>query len=445
MSIIKVALLLLCSITLFAQDDASSEPSYGGPSVLSRGGGPSFNPFSSIKFRPYVGLNGVYYNGLSRVAIDPSGKVPSSNSVGAELSYGVYGKHQWKNTSLSLNYSGFFRHYTQNPAYDGTDQDLTLQLTQRLAKHLTFALGASTGTFSNRFGYSVPIGYYDPSFNLNSANSVFDNRTIFLQTTGRLQYQYNARLSFSFGGSGFLVRRRSSALYGDTGYTANADMTYRVSKFVSLGAYYSYSHYDFLRVFGDSNFHSVGVNLAARLSKRWEFSVSGGVYRLENLLIQTVPVDPVIAAITGQLTGITAKYTLNDASMFNARLSYGFHEGSCAVVYSRGITPGNGVFLTSRQDNAGFDCNYAGQRHWAFNASAYYNSLTAQIQSLSRFRYADVRLGVTRAVVRNDLHFNAQVSAIDYLTNFGAFQSKHLYMASIGFTYSPGERALALW
>src|SRR5579872_4792285 len=163
-------------MTLFAQDDAttSSEPSYGGPSVLSRGGGPSISPFSSIKFRPYVGLNGVYYNGLSRIAIDPSGKIPASSSEGIELTYGIYGAHRWKNTELSLNYSGAFRHYTQNTYYDGTDQTLTMQLTHRLAKHLTFAANVATGTYSNRFGYAVPVGFYDPLITQTSANSLFD-------------------------------------------------------------------------------------------------------------------------------------------------------------------------------------------------------------------------------------------------------------------------------
>jgi hypothetical protein len=80
------------------------------------------------------------------------------------LSYGVSGSQKWKNTSLNLDYHGDFRHYTQASYYDGTDQTLNLQLEHRLARHVTFALGVSGGTYTYRFGYTGAFGSYDPFF-----------------------------------------------------------------------------------------------------------------------------------------------------------------------------------------------------------------------------------------------------------------------------------------
>jgi hypothetical protein len=195
-------------------------------------------------------------------------------------------------------------------------------------------------------------------FTQQSTADFFDSPTIFLQTSGRLIYQKSARLSFSFGGGGPLVRRRSRALYGATGYSASADMTYRLTRFVSAGADYAFYHYDFLQVFGSSHVHTVAGNLAVRLSKDWKMGFRAGAFRAETQQVQTVPIDPVIAAITGQSAAVVASYSVVYSPMFNVRLSHSFRHCGCVVSYSRGATPGNGVFLAASADSAAFDCSY---------------------------------------------------------------------------------------
>jgi len=365
-------------------------------------------------------------------------------SEGVELSYGLFGSQSWKHTTLSVNFHGDFRDYAHASYYDGTDQNLQLQLRQQLSQHVQFELSVGAGTYNNRFGLYLPTGYYDPLIAQTSIADLFDNRTIFLQTTGRLVYRKSARLSFSFGGGGFLTRRRSSALFGDTGYLANADAVYRLTRMVSIGADYAYYHYDFLRVFGSSDIHTAAVNLSYRFAKRWEFGLRGGVFRAENLLLAVVPVDPVIAAITGQTSGIIANYNIIYSPVFNVRLSHGFQGGNCSVTYNRGVTPGNGVFLTSRQDVGSLDCTYTAQRHWNLGAGVAYYALSALEQSVGQYRTGDAHAGVTRSLGR-DLHFVWQFDAIDDLTNYAAFRTRIYYRVSIGLSYSPGARPLSLW
>ena len=450
MSASKILPLLLCAAPLFPQatptdQDTSDSTGYSGPSVLSRGGGPSSFSIPSIGFRPYIGVSGVYDSQLTGISLQPDGSVASRGSEGVELSYGVSGAKHWKDRSvLELTYHGDFRHYTQASYYDGTDQSLNLHLSHPLTRHMLVDLGVSAGTYNYRFGSFGVYGYYDPLFTQTSTADLFDNRTIFLQASGRLIYQKTARLSFSFGGAGFLVRRRSSALYGDTGYAATADVSYRLTRTVTIGADYSYTHFSFLRVFGTSDIQTGAGDLSWAVSKNLSVAVRAGVFRAENLLLQVVPVDPVVAAITGQTSGIRASYNITYSPTFSARLLRSFHSGSCALSYSRGASAGNGVFLASREETAGGDCSYSAIRYWSLGVGAAYSSLTALEQNIQSYRYVYLHAGVTRTLGKG-LVFVAQANELEDLTKYSAFRARRYSRIVIGFTYSPGERPLSLW
>jgi hypothetical protein len=446
-SVLKFLPLLLCASPLFPQspsDQDKPESSYAGPSILSRGFGPSASSTVLARFRPYVSVDGEYDSQLTSVSLRSDGKVASGNSVGAALSYGISGSHRWKSAALDLNFRGDFRHYSRTSYNDGTDQTLDLNVQTRIARRVRLNLGLSGGTYSSRFGYTGSTGYYDPLFTQRSTADLFDNTTIFAQTTARLIYQKSTRLSFSFGGTGFLVRRRSSALYGATGYGAAADVSYRVTRFASIGADYAFQHYEFIGVFGTSNIHSEAGNLSLRLSKNWELGLRAGVFRAENLLLQVVKVDPVIAAITGQSSGIAANYSIVHSPMFNARLNRAFRRGGCGLTYSRGVTPGNGILLASRSDAVGGDCSYSAQRSWNFNIGVSYSTLSALEQTIAAYRYADAHAGVTRSL-KKGMFFSMRAALIDDMTKYGAFNAHKYYRASIGFTYSPGDIPLSLW
>ena len=69
------------------------------------------------------------------------------------------------------------------------------------------------GTYSR--GYLLnTAGYYIPDLQGIPTNELFDNRVVYASTAMGVTYQKTARLSFNFEGEGFMMRRRSSALYG---------------------------------------------------------------------------------------------------------------------------------------------------------------------------------------------------------------------------------------
>ena len=122
---------------------------------------------------------------------------------GVELNLGAYTYHTWKHTTLGLDYRGDFRHYSASN-WDGTDQFLSLILTHRPTKRVTFTLRNQAGIYSlNSYAFlhrSATAGS-ELSCSYRKTTS-YDNRVIFAGTSADLTYQMTHRLSFNIGGEG---------------------------------------------------------------------------------------------------------------------------------------------------------------------------------------------------------------------------------------------------
>jgi hypothetical protein len=424
-----------------AQDVSQAE--YAGPSVLSRGLSPSvFLKSSAVKFRPYIAVNGICEKGLTAVSVDANGRVPNRAACGVEASVGVYGSHQWKTTTLGLRYGGNFRHYPTAQYFDGTDQSLGLDLSHRLSRRTTFTLREMAGTFATNYWVPTVGGVVYTNGLQLPTNQVFDNSVEFGNTTADLTVQLSPRWSFDIGGIGFIVRQRSSALYGSEGGGAHGDLIYRYSRFGSIGLVYQFIHFGYTRAFGASDLHMTALVYSLRLTKTLEFRLSGGGARVESLGLEQVAVDPIIAAITGQSFGITAAYHLNYVPYFSADISKSFRDAALTASYSRSVTPGNGLYLTSEQDGASVVFNYTGVRRWTANASAGYSRLIPLIQTLQSFKYYSAGVGVTRELARG-MGLVMRLDAIRY--DNGSILNRDAYRATLGLSWSPGDGPLVLW
>ena len=144
--------------------------------------------------------------------------------------------------------------------------------------------------------------------------------TIFLSTQASIVIQRSTRLSYSFGGDGFLTRRRSTALFGSKGAGAHGDVQYRTGRRSTVGVMYSYMHYWFNGIYGSTDSHTVGGTYSVTLSRSTQFSATAGVSRYENLFVEIVPVDPAIAAIIGISSAQRVTYYANFTPDLAARL-----------------------------------------------------------------------------------------------------------------------------
>jgi hypothetical protein len=448
--LVRTTVLLGCALGLMAQSDAPQPDSsttsdeYSGPAILSRGEIPAGQTVAPVAFRPYIGLSAIYDTGLVPVSVTSTGQVPSTDLYGLELNLGAYAYHVWKHTTLGLDYRGDFREYSTS-FWDGTDQFLSLILTHQPTKRVTFTLRNQTGIYSlNDYNLSSPIGIVDPNYLQLPQNEIYDSRVIFAGTSGDLTYRLTHRLSFNVGGDGTLVRRQSSSLYGMTGATARGDLEYRVSRHSTVGVDYRFTYFDYTKGFGNTDINSVGINYSTQLTTHVQASVRLGGARVESSSLAEVALPPALAALLGESESIQASYRLNYVPDLQARISDTFRRSQFTLAYLNQVVPGNGVYLTSRNDSVNAAYSYSGVRHWNFGANAAYGRLTALVQTIGAYTTYGAGVGATRDLGRG-LHAVLRLDSRHYDIASGMGYNHTEYRLSLGLTFSPGDLPLVLW
>jgi hypothetical protein len=438
LNLVRALAALALAGPLFAQ--------YGGPAILARGQSPAAMDATQIDFRPYVSVTGSYTAGLNGVSVDANGAPVDDASFGVTVGYGVSGFHSWKHTKLGLNYSGGFSHYAKS-FYDGiSSQSLQLSLTHQLSRHAVLSLSSSAVYYgSNRSSPSLPSTLeFDPATTYLPTNDFFDNRTIALSTQASVVIQKSTRLSYSLGGDAFLTRRWSTALYGTKGIGAHGDIQYRTGKRTTIGVMYSYMHYGFTGIYGNTDSHTVGGTYSVTLSRSMQFSATAGLSRYENVFVEIVPIDPAIAAVIGISSAQRVTYMANVTPNINARLSKVVPRGAIFVSGSHGINPGNGLFLTSTSTNVGGGYSYTGLRRWALAAGANYDNSTSQGNVLGQYGSYSGTLSASRQIARAT-HGVLSFDLRKY--DSGDFQNynKWSYSVNLGLSFSPGDIPVRFW
>ena len=419
---------------------------YAGPAILSRGDAPAAMAAPQISFRPFVEVTGVYDSDLAGVAINPQGQLPSSASEGIQVAFGISGSHSWRHTQIGLDYHGDVTHYNGNSFYDSTDHALLLGIKHQFTRHISFSLRNSAGLFSiNTPNIGLPQTVpFDPSQSFIPSAAFFNNRTIYANTMADLVIQKSSRLSFALGGGGFLTQYRSGALYGLTGATARADVQYRLTRRSTIGADYNYTHFSFNNIFSSTDINGADLSYAVQLSQRLEFSGFGGFSRVETKFIQSVPLDPAIAAILGVSTGERVSYSARYVPNINARLSRTFSRG---VIYLSGghtIIPGNGLFLTSTSTAGQAGYTYTGLRRWSFNASVGYAKNGSIGNVVGTYGGGTATVSMSRQISRG-VHTVASFTAQRYNSGDFSQYNRTIYYVRLGIGFAPGDVPIRIW
>ena len=452
MLLVRTTLLLGCALGLMAQSDspqgdssqASSGEDYSGPAILSRGEAPATQTAAPVAFRPYIGLSGIYDTGLVPVSVTSTGGIPSRDLYGVELNLGAYIYHVWKHTTLGLDYKGDLRHYSAS-YWDASDQLLSLILTHKPTKRVTFTLRNQAGVYSlSSYSLSSPLGAQDPNYLQLPQNDIYDSRVIFAGTSADLTYRLTHRLSFNIGGDGTLVRRQSTALYGMTGAVARGDLEYRISRHSTFGADYRFTYYDYTRGFGNAYIQSVGLNYSTQLSPQVQLSARVGGARVESSSLTEVTLDPAIAALLGESLAIQAAYRLNYVPDMQVRLMDTFRRSQFTLEYLNQVVPGNGVYLTSRNNSGNASFSYTGVRHWNFGVNGTYGRMSALVQTIGAYTAYGAGVGITRDLGKG-LHTVLRLDERHYDVATTAAFTHNEFRTSLGLTFSPGDVPLVLW
>jgi hypothetical protein len=430
--------LILFAVTAAAQ--VAEDP---GPSILSRGVGTLLEAGGTPPtIKPFLSLNGVYDTDLTPVSVDAAGISPTAKSYGGELGFGVLGYKRGRRTTVGIDYRGSFRMYAGHSYYDGSDHTLTLSVTRQLTGRTSLVFRQAAGINSHGLEMGSAYSPFDPGIAGVPANELFDSRTIYLTSMANLIFQKSARLSFSIGGSGNLVRRRSKALAGNSGWNVNGDVSYRISRSISLGADYSYGRTAYTKLFGSSDVHSVGFNVTFRLGRRWDLALRAGAARVAIVNPVRIDFDPVVAAIVGQPFGILVFRSTYFIPSSGAKLSRAFRRSILSLDYGNAPSIGNGVFTTSKSQGVGASYSYTGLRRLNFGLSGGYSTYTSLSENLGKYRSYSGGVGVNYRL-KGWLHFSSGYDVRQYGVSQGPFRRLSQRLA-IGLSFSPGERPLSL-
>jgi hypothetical protein len=124
--------------------------------------------------------------------------------------------------SLALNIEIKFREYATYSLFNGSDQFLDLGYSELLRRYLTLNLNEIAGTTANPNGASLICLLSNTNVLALPTSELFNNRTNYAKSRVDLVWQRSPRLTFDFGGDGFVVRRENLALAGLEGYSAHA-------------------------------------------------------------------------------------------------------------------------------------------------------------------------------------------------------------------------------
>jgi hypothetical protein len=272
---------------------------------------------------------------------------------------------------------------------------------------------------------------------------LFDSRSYFLQGGLDLTVQQTARTAFTVGGQGFDVWRQSSYLVGVEGYSLHGQVEHRLNRNTSVGFSYQRQHFNFPKVFGQADIDSGELFVGTNLGRLWTFTIHAGVFHSEVSGLATVALNPVIAALLGQSTTVQAYYKENIFPSGSASLTRKFKTANLNFFYSQSVVPGNGVYLTSKNQNGGGSYSYTGIHKLNLAVSGGYYSLSSLGQGIQPYKTFTGGAGLTyslplslHAVARYDYRYQ-EIVDLAYKNNG--------YRVVVGLTYSPGKLPLSLW
>lgn len=430
--------------------DAGDLPDYTGPAVLSRSY-TLLRPAVPVqqKWIPVLGVNGIYDSGLYGLEVSSQGIPTTQGTEGAEVMWGISGRHYFHNDVLGVNYRGDLQEYSSAKEYDGTNNWLTVDYTHAFSKRLSATLVETGSIYSQNYALENPVALSDVSVaavNLSTTPNVqvFDNGLKQFNTSADVTYQKTARLSFDAGGSWFAIDRNATYLVGATGDEARADALYRLTKRTTVGLAYSYDQYWFAHGEGRSDFDSVDVIYSWAISRTVQLRARGGASRLNSSGLTTVALPASLASLLG-VGSVTVEYRdLSWISNYSAQLIKYFRRGrSAGLSFNRGLSPGNGLFLTSVNTTATANGSLVLMRRYYVSVGGGYDSLTAPGQGVGDYKSYFAFAGVSR-----DLNHGLQGNLRFDFRHFVITESPLLqneYRVTLGVSWSPAEGLFRLW
>jgi hypothetical protein len=286
------------------------------------------------------------------------------------------------NNSVALNYGHYF------------------------SRRLSMNLGMSGAVLSQNYALNNPdVGPETTVANVNLGTSpnvqITDNGVKQVSLQADAEWQQTTRLSFSGGGSYFVVERDTPGLLGMTGTQAHTDATYRLTRKMTVGAYYSVSDYIYPHGFGTSTVNTFGGIFSYAFTRTLQLRLRGGISGIGSREFQEIPVPPAIAVLLGQASGIIDVNSKSSTSDLSAQLVKDFgRKGTVNVAFAHGVAPGNGIFQTSIQESISAGLGRQFFRRYSFRMGLNYTTLSSITVALGTYKSDGASMTVGRSFNR---------------------------------------------
>jgi hypothetical protein len=425
-----------------AQDPEAPPLTYNGPSLFGTDQGLLTQRSGKlIDLEIFGQIAGVYDSALA--APPQNGSIRAVGDSGIEYGVGVIAARRWRHAKLSVEYRGKFIEYQKYKQFNGSDQFLDLDYSQWLRPHLTLSLKEIAGTTTNANGAFSYLPISAANAFAIPTNELFNVRTNYAESRVDLVWQKSARLSFDVGGDGFVLRRDDLALAGLSGYSARAAAAYRLTRRQTLGASLQYMHFDFQRVYGSAQIQTAALAYSVALTRTMDLQLQAGGSRIDTTGLTQVTLDPSVAAIVGQSVATVTFSRVLLVPLADARVVRRFEHASVNAGFTSGVSPGNGIYLTSRQSTANSGLSYTGAHRLTAAVTASYSRLSTLGQSLPPYTNLQGGGGLTYRIA-GSVYAQLRYDYRHYSTQYLLYKIDSNRI-SIGMAFSPGAAPLSIW
>lgn len=379
----SLAILFALCASVEAQNIGQTTP-FTGPDIMTNGlNRVGRRAGQDVNLRFFANASAIYDTGITPFAFKDGDIARPDGQPGVEAGLGAYGSHSFRRSVLGLDYNGNFRHYTNTPSLDGSNQQVDLGYTAQVSRRWMIDFRQTAGTQS--FGTTIGSDVTGTPNAIDTNSLLFDNRMNYLQSTFNARYLLNRRTVAVMGGSYYRIHRQARALVGVNGYTLSGSLHHQLTRRMVVSAQYQHLHYDYPRAFGESDINFYLGSVQYDFRRNWRFVVGGGAFAAETQGVQTTFLDPTLAALLGVDSVQTAFYKTTVLPIVLLGVNKQFRKSSLGANFTTSVTPGNGVYLTSQQKSLTGFYSYSGISRLSLSLNGGMTNLQTIGQTLQNF------------------------------------------------------------
>jgi len=411
---------------------------YDGPSLLGRGGsGVGITGLESLPIRLSAGVRGTYNSNILGFSVDENGNYKPIASAGAEGTVSIAGQRRFRRAYLGVNYLGGYAHNNKLAFNNGSNQGMNIGASGRVSGRWVLSGQGMAGISNRVLGNIGFASISEAEFIAAPLTELFDSRAYFMGTSASATYFKDRRNSFRFSGVGSTVRRKARTLADMQSYGASGDWVYRLNQRTSLGVSYQFSHFDFFKIFGDTDIHMVGVHTGRSFGRDWQINLSLTGMQQSTVGVRRIELEPVLAQLLGRSSGSEVFESNNLLYGGSAQVSRTLRRATITGGVGRGINPGNGFFISSINEHVDVSVRYASSRRSSVNFMVAHSRMSSLGFASGKFKTTMYGTSFSYRLMDSlSLDMSADGRTIDLQqTQFG----RRGYQVTIGIGYHPSR------